>query len=83
MGVEVAKQIQKSIGISFGVATGIICIGTGVGVGVSGTIKGMLAVSTLAQKLLRAGAALGGEAFLCVLCRLLRSAMVSRFLKIF
>ena len=51
--------------------------GSGSGSGVSGNIKGMLAVTAMAQKLLRAGASLGGDAFLCVLCRLLRAAMVS------
>ena len=46
------------------------------GVGVSGNIRGMLSVASMAQKLLRAGAALGGDAFLSVLCRLLKAAMV-------
>jgi hypothetical protein len=40
-------------------------------------IKGMLAITSTAQKLLRVGAALGGDAFLKVLCTLLRAAVVS------
>lgn len=40
-------------------------------------IKGMLTVMSTAQKLLRVGAALGGDAFLKVLCTLLRAAVVS------
>jgi hypothetical protein len=44
---------------------------------VGSNIKGMLAVTSTAQKLLRVGAALGGDAFLKVLFTLLRAAVVS------
>lgn len=44
---------------------------------VTTNIKGMLALTSTAQKLLRVGAALGGDAFLKVLCSLLRAAVVS------
>jgi hypothetical protein len=44
---------------------------------VGSNIKGMLAVTSTAQKLLRVGAVLGGDAFLKVLCTLLRASVVS------
>jgi hypothetical protein len=43
---------------------------------INNNIKGMLSITSMAQKLLRAGASLGGDAFLCVLCRLLRAVVV-------
>ena len=45
---------------------------------ISGNIKGMLTISSMAQSMLRMSASIGGDAFLCVLCRLLRAALVSK-----
>ena len=43
-------------------------------------IKGMLAVTSSAQKILRIGASLGGDIFLYVLSKLFRAAVVSTYL---
>lgn len=43
-----------------------------------GNIKGMLTLTSSSQKLLRISASLGGDIFLCVLCRLMRAAVVCR-----
>lgn len=40
-----------------------------------GSVKTMLSVTSVAQKLMRAGASLGGDGFSCVLCRLLSAAL--------
>ena len=40
-----------------------------------GSIKTMLGVTSVAQKLMREGATAGGDAFSCVLCRLLSAAL--------
>ena len=50
---------------------------TGIGSG-NINVKAVLAVTVTAQKLLRVAASLGGDAFLCVLCRLCRTVLVSR-----
>ena len=50
---------------------------TGIGSG-NINVKTVLAVTVTAQKLLRVAASLGGDAFLCVLCRLCRTVLVSR-----
>ena len=46
---------------------------------INGNIKGMLTISTLAQSMLRVSASMGGDAFLCVLCRLLRAVLVRKW----
>ena len=46
----------------------------------SSNIKGMLAVTSSAQKILRIGASLGGDIFLYVLSKLFRAAVVSTYL---
>ena len=45
-------------------------------------IKGMLAVTSSAQKILRIGASLGGDIFLYVLSKLFRAAVVSTYLTV-
>ena len=46
-------------------------------IAVNSNIKGMLAVTSSAQKILRLGASLGGDIFLYVLSKLFRAAVVS------